>query len=145
MTRKRPVAEFFPYADPEDGTGGPEPPYKNQKNIGFSCNIGPGPLKNHSYQASIQCWAIIGTPVKRHFMEFRYAILWRFAGGPLIARLWWYLDPPSPHFLTKNVKVGPPLTNLSGSAHDSGSMLVCNSYLRERNRTFFYFSQYGLR
>ena len=30
----------------------------------------------------------------------------------MMARLWWYSDPPSPHHLKKNVvKVGPPLTN----------------------------------
>ena len=30
----------------------------------------------------------------------------------------WYFDPPSSHQLKKNVvKVGPPLTKLSGSAH----------------------------
>ena len=42
------------------------------------------------------------------------------AGGPIMARLWWYLDPSSPHQLEKNekknvIKVGPPLTKLSGS------------------------------
>ena len=50
---------------------------------------------------------------------------WRFAGGPMMARLQWYLDPSSPHQpknqkqknKTINVKVGPPLTKLSGSAH----------------------------
>ena len=37
------------------------------------------------------------------------------------ARLKWYLDPPTPHQLKKEkknvVKVGPPLTKFSGSAH----------------------------
>ena len=28
------------------GAGGPEPP-ENHKNIGFLCNTGPDPLKNH--------------------------------------------------------------------------------------------------
>ena len=43
---------------------------------------------------------------------------WRFAGGPMIARLKCYLDPPTPLKKKKNVvKVGPPLTKLSGSAH----------------------------
>ena len=32
---------------------------------------------------------------------------WRFAGGPIMARLWWYLDPPSHHQLNNVVKVGP--------------------------------------
>ena len=39
-------------------------PLKNHKNIGSLSNTGPDPLK--IYQASIQCWAIIGTPAKRH-------------------------------------------------------------------------------
>ena len=47
-------------ADPEGWTGGPDPPppppppLKNHINIGFSSNTGPDPLKNRSYQASIQ-------------------------------------------------------------------------------------------
>ena len=45
--------------DPGRGTVGPDP-----QNIGFLSNTGPDPLKNH--KASIQCWAIIGTPAKRH-------------------------------------------------------------------------------
>ena len=50
------------WADPEGGTGGPDPPsLKNLKNIRFFNNTGPDPLKN---QASIQCWAIICLPVK---------------------------------------------------------------------------------
>ena len=36
-------------------------PLKNHKNIGFLSNSGPDPLK-----ISIQCWAIISTPAKRH-------------------------------------------------------------------------------
>ena len=52
-------------ADPEGGQGSGLP-LKNHKNIGFPSNIGPDPLKSQSYQASIQCSAIIGTPVKHH-------------------------------------------------------------------------------
>ena len=72
-------------ADPEGGgAGGPDPPpLKNHKNIGFSSNTGPDSLKNRGYQASIQCWAIIGTPAKRHLMAFR----WRADDGPLIVVL----------------------------------------------------------
>ena len=51
----------------------------------------------------------------RHASETPFQ--WRFAGGPMMARLWWYLDPPSPHQL-KTVKVGPPLTKLSRYAHE---------------------------
>ena len=60
------------------GTGGLDP-FKNHKNIGFSGNTGPDPLKNRSYQASIQGWAIIGMPGKRHLMAFR----WLADDGPL--------------------------------------------------------------
>ena len=54
-------------ADPEGGQGvqPSPPPLKNHKNIGFSSNTGPDLLRNRSYEASIQCWIIIGTPVKR--------------------------------------------------------------------------------
>ena len=33
--------------------------------------LSPDLLKIQSYQASIQCWAIIGMPAKRHLMAFR--------------------------------------------------------------------------
>ena len=47
---------------------------------------------------------------------------WYFAGGPMMARLYWHLDPPSPHTLKEKknvleVEVGPPLIKRSGSAH----------------------------
>ena len=45
--------------------GGGLVPMKNHKNIGFDSITDLDPLKNQkSYGASIQCWAIIGTPVK---------------------------------------------------------------------------------
>ena len=61
------------------GGTGVRTPLKNHINIGFSSNTGPDLLKNSSYmyQASIQCRTIIGTPAKRHLMEFR----WRADGG----------------------------------------------------------------
>ena len=45
------------------GAGGPDP-LKNHKNIGFLSKTGLNPLENH--KATIQCWAIIGPPAKRH-------------------------------------------------------------------------------
>ena len=74
--------------------GGTEglPPEKSQ-NIGFSSNTGLDPLINRSYQASIQCWAIIGLAAKRHFMAF----CWRAGDGPLIV----VHGSPSPHQLKK--------------------------------------------
>ena len=49
-------------------SGPPTPPEKSQ-NIWFLSITGPDPLKSQRYQASIQFWAIIGTPVKRHLNE----------------------------------------------------------------------------
>ena len=34
-------------ADSDGGTGGPDPPLKNHKNIWFLCNTDPDPQKNH--------------------------------------------------------------------------------------------------
>ena len=70
-------------------------PLKNNKNIGFSSNTGPDPLKIRSYQAGLHRW--------------------RADDGPLIVDLGSSL-PSS----TKKIvgKVGPPLTKLSGSAHE---------------------------
>ena len=42
---------------------------------------------------------------------------WRFAGWRMMARLLWFLDPPSPLQLKKGCQVGPPPTKLSGPAH----------------------------
>ena len=55
----------IPSAETEGGTGGPDPPppLKNHTNKGFLSNTGPDPLKS---QVSIQCWAFIATPAKRH-------------------------------------------------------------------------------
>ena len=54
-------------------------PLKNHKSIGVSSDTGPDPQKNRSYQARIQCWAIIGTLAKRHLMAFH----WQADDGPL--------------------------------------------------------------
>ena len=56
---------------------------KNHKNKRVSSNTGPDSLNNRSYQASIQRWAIISTPAKRHLMAFR----WLANAGPLIVVL----------------------------------------------------------
>ena len=46
------------------GDMGSGPPLKNHKTIGFSSNTGMDLLKkSQGYQASIKCWAIIGTTV----------------------------------------------------------------------------------
>ena len=71
------------------------PPLKNHKNMGFLSNTGLDPLKkSQSYQASIQCWVIMGRPAKRHLNGI-------LPGGPMMARFKWYLDPLSSHKKTK--------------------------------------------
>ena len=89
------------------GSGPPPPPRKNHTNKGFLSNTGPDPQKitNLSSQHSM-----LG--LYRHASEMPFK--WRYAGGPMIARLivvFWSTKK-------KNfVKVGPPLTKCSGSAH----------------------------
>ena len=91
----------------------PPPPLENYKNIGFLSNASPDPLK--ITKEPIQ-HSMLGHHRPASEMPFK----WRFAGGSLIARLWWYLDPSSPHQTKKKTlsKLDPPLTKLSGSAHE---------------------------
>ena len=51
---------------------------------------------------------------------------WRFAGGPMLARILWYLDPLSSQQL-KKPQTWAPLAKLSGSAHEK------ITFLRRRN------------
>ena len=63
---------------------------------------------------------------------------WSFAGRPIIARLWLFFEPhPPPPPLkktkqTKNklIRVGPPLTKLSGSAHDVSYLLFGRNHTK---------------
>ena len=77
------------------GTGVRTPPEKSQKYKFFFVILVriPWTITRLPSQHSMlgHLWHISETPSK-----------WRFAGGPMIARLyWWYLDPPSPHKLKK--------------------------------------------
>ena len=64
---------------------GPPPPLKKHKNIRFRINTGPNPLNNH-----ISCkHSILG----HHCHADKTPFKWRFAGGPMMARFLWYLDP----------------------------------------------------
>ena len=84
---------------PEGGgdRGSRPPPLKNHKNIGFFSNTGPEPMKN---QVSTSQHSMLG-----HHRPASKTLLALF-GSSL------------PHYLKeKNVRVGPPLTKLSGSAH----------------------------
>ena len=126
-------------ADPKGGRIGcwDPPPLKNHKNIGFLSNTGSDPLKNCSYQASIQCWAIIGTPAKRHLMAFH----WWADDGLLIG-----IHGSSLSLSTKKtqkhknvVKVGPPLTKLSGSANGHCAMTVRKTFFLHTRLSFLDF------
>ena len=99
------------------GDRGSGPPLKNHKNIGFLSNTGLDPLKI----TKLPCQhSMLGHHQHTSKMPFK----WRFADGPM-ARLKWYLYPPSPHQLKNEQKkhtsqLDPPpptLTKLSGSAH----------------------------
>ena len=58
----------FACKETDEGRGvwTPPPPPGKSQNYRFLSNTGLDPLKSQSYQASIQCKAIIGTPAKRH-------------------------------------------------------------------------------
>ena len=93
------------------GSGPPPPPHeKSQKFRVSKQHWSISPEKSQNYQASIQCWAIIGPPAKRHLMLGHYRpasetpFKWRFTGGPMMACLLLYVDPPSPHQLKKRSK-----------------------------------------
>ena len=66
-------------ADPEGGQGVRTPPLKNHKNIGFSSNTGPDPLNIVATKPAYN----VGSSSARQ----RNAILWRFAGGPMMVHL----------------------------------------------------------
>ena len=56
----------------------------------------------------------------------------------MVARLRWYLDPLSFHQLKKNVvKVGPPLTKLSGYVHALGRSVACDYGIPGHSHLFF--------
>ena len=68
---------------------------------------------------------------------------WRFADGPMMARFYWYLDPPSPLQLKKTPSKLDPPTKLSGSAHERSSIVESKEtnvkVLLNRNKQMFKF------
>ena len=79
------------WADPEGGRGS-RPPWKITKNRVSKQYWSGSPEKSQIYQASIQCWAIIRQPVKRHLNRVSLADRWLPAYCGIF-------DPPSPHQL----------------------------------------------
>ena len=72
------------------GQGVRTPPLKNHNTIGFPSNAGPDPL-------------IISRLPSQHSMLGHqwYDSETPFVGGPMLARLWWYLDRLFPRQLRK--------------------------------------------
>ena len=69
-------------ADPEGWGGqGVRTPLKNHQNIGFLSNIGPDPLKNTKLPSQ-------HTTVGHYQPVSETPFKWRFAGGPMMARLY---------------------------------------------------------
>ena len=68
-------------------TGGPPEPLKNHRNHGFLSNTGPDPLKIIKLLSQ---HSMLG----HHLHASETPFKWRFAGGPMMARLYWYFDPP---------------------------------------------------
>ena len=76
-------------------------PVKKYKAIGVLSNTVPDSLKkSHSYQANIECWAIVATPVKRQFKG-------GFAGGPMMTHFRWFL-----HLLSHLINLNKTLSDL---------------------------------
>ena len=76
------------------GTGGPDPSFKNIKNIGFLSNTGPDPLK-------ITRLPILHSMLGHHQPASETPFKWRFLNGVLLAGRWWptncgfWILPPS--------------------------------------------------
>ena len=90
------------------------PPLKKKSQKGFLNNtIVSIPRKSPSYKASIQYW-----PRETHLMTFP----WWADDGPHIAALDTFSSSPVMNIINNKKVVihvgGPPLTKLSGSAHD---------------------------
>ena len=117
------------------GTDGVNPPLKYHKFIVFPSNTGPNPLKitklPNQHSTGEHYRPVSETPFQ-----------WRFASRLIISRFWWSLEHCSPK--KKNIRVGPPLTKLSGSTHVlllllSLSMLLYCQYKYAFYQILFYF------
>ena len=65
------------------GRGSRPPSLKNDKAIWFLSNAGPGPLKNHQNTKQLAFMINVGPSSANQ----RNVIKWRFACGPIMARL----------------------------------------------------------
>ena len=83
---------------------------KNHESIEFLTSTGPDPLENHkATKPSFN----VGPSSARQRNAILMAFHWRSDIGPLLV----VFGSTLPSLIIKLVKVGPPLTKLSGSAH----------------------------
>ena len=95
------------------GRKGVRTPCEITKKIGFLCNAGPNPLKKHkATKPTFNVWPSSVRQRNAISMAFR----WRAVDGPFIA-VFRSSIPHQPFFFF--IKFGPPLTKLSGSAHEN--------------------------
>ena len=96
------------------GGRGSGPPLEKHKNKRFLSNTGPDPLKNH--KATKPAFKV-GPSSARQQNTISMTFHWGADDGPLLVL---FLDPLSYQLKKKQnnvIKFGPPLKNLSGSAH----------------------------
>ena len=102
--------------------GGDRVSLKNHKNVEFTSNTGPDPLKITKLPSQHSCWAIMGMPAKHHFNGVSLAGQW----WPAYSGIWNLPSLINFKKRKRNVKVGPPLTKLSGSVHDMSAHVLLN-------------------
>ena len=101
----------LPFAAPDGGQG--VRTLKNYKNIGSLSNTGPNPLKISKIPSQ-------PLMLDHHRPARETPFKWRLSGGPILAFfscIWSYLPSSTKKQNKKIIRVGPPLTELSGSAH----------------------------
>ena len=75
----------------------------DHKDRAYKSSTGPDPLESHSYQASIQSWAIISLPAKGHLNGVSMVGRW----SQTFTGIWWIHSPRNNlnKTTTKNVRV----------------------------------------
>ena len=96
---------------------------KNHKAIGFLSNTGPDPMKNHKTTKPV---FNVGSQWARQQNAISIPFRWRANDRPLLVVFGSSLPSSTKKSNKKNVvRIGPPLTKLSGSAHELKFNLLC--------------------
>ena len=76
--------------------------------------------------------------LKHHRNASKTPFKWRFAGGLMMAHLYWHLDPPSPHKLKKHTKKNcQSWTPTDKTFLDPRMMLYPLQFVQERGLCLF--------